>query len=88
MKKTIIDVEPAVKLLLEEMKAAGWTSEAMEYIDRAVNAYQALEEVKTFARALLKALEPRMARTGASDTEQTAMKCLREAIAKAESEGQ
>lgn len=51
---------------------------------RAVNAYEDYKEIAMYARALLKALEPRFMRTGCSDTEEVALKCLREAIAQAE----
>lgn len=54
------------------------------FIVRAVNSHEEFKEVAMYARALLKALEPRFMRTGCSDTEQVAVKCLREAIAKAE----
>lgn len=54
------------------------------FIVRAVNSHEDYKEVAMYARALLKALEPRFMRTGCSDTEEVAVKCLREAIAKAE----
>lgn len=55
-----------------------------QWIETAVNSHEDYKEVAMYARAVLKALEPRFMRTGCSDTEQVAIKCLRQAIAKAE----
>lgn len=44
MEKNIPNIKPALKLLLDEMKAAGWTNEAMQYIERAVSCHETLLE--------------------------------------------
>lgn len=42
MEKITPNIAPALGLLLEEMKASGWTNEAMEYIGRTVNCHEEL----------------------------------------------
>jgi len=70
--------------LLMSLGAEAYGDENAAFIVRAVNSHEDYKEVAMYARALLKALAPRFYRTGCSDTEQVAIKCLRESIAKAE----
>lgn len=64
----------------------GTPCQSSDHKPAAHNAHEDYKAVAMYARALLKALEPRFMRTGCSDTEQVALKCLREAIAKADGE--
>lgn len=54
------------------------------FIVRACNSHEAYKDVAMYARALIRALEQRFMRTGASDTEEMALQCLEEAIKEAE----